>query len=699
LTIGKRITLGLGSMALLALLLGGLAVFGMSRLSASLEGIDQQRVPAMRALAELNRLRMAIRAQTQAVFAHETQTEARAGLLAIQAERQQSWAKVDQSWQALRGLPGSSAQERALLQKLDGQYRAWRGIYVELDGLIVRLAAVADAAEQSALYAEYRDTVRRMVPISDVMGRTFEELTESNAVGTDASTASAHALATRLKTWALAATAASLVLAVVLTWLLGRMIRRPIGGEPAEMAALTQRIAQGDLTLQLADTGKETGVYAAMRDMVGQLKEMVGKVTLATAQVSSAAGEIAQGSADLSQRTEEQASALEETASSMEELTSTVKQSADNAGQANQLASAARAQAEQGGQVVEQAVSAMNAIHRSSRQIADIIGVIDEIAFQTNLLALNAAVEAARAGEQGRGFAVVAGEVRKLAQRSADAAKEIKALIGDSVAKVEDGGRLVDRAGESLREIVASVKKVSDIVAEIAAASREQAGGIEQVNRAILQMDQVTQQNAALVEQTAAASHAMGDQAGELQRLMGFFKLERGTQDSAQASRDTSGETSGDAAGQLDFAAARAKHLAWKSRLTRFLNGEESLSESEAVSHRHCDLGKWLYATGLAQYGQHREMQELEKKHAEMHALVKDIIRAQHDGRIEKAQAGLQQVSALSCKIVLLLSALEKKTSGVAAAESAAGFEWHPALAAAATGVALSVAPGACEEF
>jgi methyl-accepting chemotaxis protein len=357
------------------------------------------------------------------------------------------------------------------------------------------------------------------------MGRTFDELTESNAVGTDASTEAAHALATRLRAWTIAATAASLVLAVVLTWLLGRMIHRPIGGEPAEMAVLTQRIAQGDLTLQLANTGKETGVYAAMRDMVAQLKDMVGKVTLATAQVSSAAGEVAQGSADLSQRTEEQASALEETASSMEELTSTVKQSADNAGQANQLASAARAQAEQGGQVVEQAVSAMNAIHRSSRQIADIIGVIDEIAFQTNLLALNAAVEAARAGEQGRGFAVVAGEVRKLAQRSADAAKEIKALIGDSVAKVEDGGRLVDRAGESLREIVAAVKKVSDIVAEIAAASREQAGGIEQVNRAILQMDQVTQQNAALVEQTAAASHAMGDQAGELQRLMGFFKL------------------------------------------------------------------------------------------------------------------------------------------------------------------------------
>ena len=295
----------------------------------------------------------------------------------------------------------------------------------------------------------------------------------------------------------------------------------------ASTVAISNRIAEGDLTTAIQVTsGDEIGqLLQAMRAMNAELTRIVGDVTQATGQVNAAAAEIAQGSGDLAQRTEEQASALEETASSMEELTGTVKQSAENAGQANQLASAARHQAEQGGQVVDQAVTAMNAIHQSSKKIADIIGVIDEIAFQTNLLALNAAVEAARAGEQGRGFAVVAGEVRKLAQRSADAAKEIKGLIGDSVAKVEDGGRLVERSGQTLKEIVAAIKKVSDIVAEIAAASREQAGGIEQVNRAILQMDQVTQQNAALVEQTAAASQAMGEQARELQNLMGFFKL------------------------------------------------------------------------------------------------------------------------------------------------------------------------------
>jgi methyl-accepting chemotaxis protein/CHASE3 domain sensor protein len=271
--------------------------------------------------------------------------------------------------------------------------------------------------------------------------------------------------------------------------------------------------------------------------LVRGIQRIVSQITQATTQVSAAVTEIAQGSVDLSQRTEEQASALEETASSMEELTSTVKQSADNAGQANQLATTARTQAEQGGHVVDQAITAMSAINASSRKIADIIGVIDEIAFQTNLLALNAAVEAARAGEQGRGFAVVAGEVRKLAQRSADAAKEIKGLITDSVAKVENGGKLVDQAGQTLKEIMGAIKKVSDIVAEMAAAAREQANGIEQVNKAVMQMDQVTQQNAALVEETASASQSMDDQTQELQRLMAFFTSDDQSQPAANPQR------------------------------------------------------------------------------------------------------------------------------------------------------------------
>ena len=323
-------------------------------------------------------------------------------------------------------------------------------------------------------------------------------------------------------------TLGGVLVCVVLALLLAYGITRVVVRSLQQARKVAGDLAAGELDNAIVITGRdEVGqLLAALDATQKKLKSVVGEINTASDTVSSVAGEVAQGSADLAQRTEEQASALEETASSMEELTGTVKQSADNADQANQLASAARRQAEQGGQVVDQAVAAMSAINQSSRRIADIIGVIDEIAFQTNLLALNAAVEAARAGEQGRGFAVVAGEVRKLAQRSADAAKEIKSLIGDSVSKVADGGKLVEQSGQTLKEIVTAIKKVSDIVAEMAAASREQASGIEQVNQAILQMDQMTQQNAALVEQTAAASHSMSDQASELQRLMSFFKLD-----------------------------------------------------------------------------------------------------------------------------------------------------------------------------
>jgi methyl-accepting chemotaxis protein len=279
-----------------------------------------------------------------------------------------------------------------------------------------------------------------------------------------------------------------------------------------------------DLTMNGAYSEEYRELQQAVNGCVENLRSMVAQIRTASGSILSGAQEIAQGNADLSQRTEQQASSLEETASSMEELTSTVKQNADNARQADQLAAEAREQAERGGSVVNAAVSAMGAIEESSRRIAEIIGVIDEIAFQTNLLALNAAVEAARAGEQGRGFAVVASEVRNLAQRSAAAAREIKSLIGDSSLKVGEGSRLVDQSGQTLSQIVLAVKKVSDIIGEIAAASHEQSAGIEQVNRAITQMDQTTQQNAALVEEAAAASESMEEQARKLTRLVEFFR-------------------------------------------------------------------------------------------------------------------------------------------------------------------------------
>jgi methyl-accepting chemotaxis protein len=272
-----------------------------------------------------------------------------------------------------------------------------------------------------------------------------------------------------------------------------------------------------------------------LQGMDAQLMQTMTQVSESAAEVDRTARQLSQGSDDLSERTQEQAAALEETAASIEEMAATVKQNADNAKHANQIARNTRSQADQGGVAVHRAVGAMSEITTSSKRIEDIIGVIDEIAFQTNLLALNAAVEAARAGEQGRGFAVVAGEVRSLAQRSASAAREIKGLIGDSVGKVDVGSQLVDDSGKSLADIVTGVAKVTDIVAEIAAATSEQSTGIDQINHAIANMDTATQQNAALVEESAAAAKAMQQQAERLQELVSFFRLgARGVAPAAQ---------------------------------------------------------------------------------------------------------------------------------------------------------------------
>ncbi|HDS1134647.1 methyl-accepting chemotaxis protein [Stenotrophomonas maltophilia] len=298
-------------------------------------------------------------------------------------------------------------------------------------------------------------------------------------------------------------------------------------GNLGQLSQLLQSIAAGDLTARM--DGQFNGVFARMRDdantTVTQLTQIVGQIQASASSITLAAGEIASGNSDLSRRTEQQAANLEETAASMEELTSTVRQNAEHARQANQLAIGAHGVASQGGEVVGQVVTTMSAIEASSKKIAEIISVIDGIAFQTNILALNAAVEAARAGEQGRGFAVVASEVRTLAQRSAAAAKEIKGLIDDSVGKVAEGSSLVHQAGSTMGEIVASVQRVTDIMAEISAASQEQSAGIEQVNQTVVQMDETTQQNAALVEEATAAARAMEDQAVQLGEAVARFRL------------------------------------------------------------------------------------------------------------------------------------------------------------------------------
>jgi len=320
--------------------------------------------------------------------------------------------------------------------------------------------------------------------------------------------------------------AAALFVGMAAAWLIVRSLLKQLGGEPRYAVQIAERIAAGDLSvpIRLADKDQHSLMHA-MYEMQKGLADIVGMVRSGTDTIATASRQIASGNMDLSSRTEAQAGSLEETASSMEELTSTVKQNADSARQANILAQSASEVAVKGGTVVSEVVRTMGSINTSSRKIVDIIGVIDGIAFQTNILALNAAVEAARAGEQGRGFAVVATEVRNLAQRSAEAAREIKHLIDDSVTKVDVGAKLVDQAGVTMEEIVVSIKRVTGIMSEIMMASQEQTAGIEQINEAIVQMDDVTQQNAALVEEAAAAATALQNQADDLSELVSTFQL------------------------------------------------------------------------------------------------------------------------------------------------------------------------------
>jgi methyl-accepting chemotaxis protein len=380
----------------------------------------------------------------------------------------------------------------------------------------------------SQLNADQRDAALSVVekdalPALDAMQSESVELVTLQQKIVDATGASTSADIAFAK-WLLAAIGGvAAVVGIGAAWSVTRSITRPL----ARAVQVAERVAQGDLTSRIEVTSRdETGqLMAALKHMNESLDQIVRRVRSGTAAIASASGQLLAGNTDLSARTEEQAASLEETASSMEELTATVRQNAENARQASQLAVNASEIAGDGGRVVERAVRSMQEIAASSAKINDIIGVIDGIAFQTNILALNAAVEAARAGEQGRGFAVVAGEVRTLAQRSAAAAKEIKALIETSVSKVDDGSSQVRDAGRTMTDIVQAVQRVTDIMGEISAASAEQSGGIEQVNTAVMQMDQVTQQNAALVEEATAAAGSLEDQARHLREAVAVFRL------------------------------------------------------------------------------------------------------------------------------------------------------------------------------
>jgi methyl-accepting chemotaxis protein len=498
----------------------GVALWQSSATRDANERTYKSETLATATLADANSSLWALRLGT-AQYRSITDSDERQKL--VQSDKK-NYADFDKHLEKFSSLPLSDAS-RSAMREVNDNYQKYATARVRwVDLLIGGKLDEAAALRDKDLTPAGRSTVA-------AIGKLIDLLSQEAEAGSKQRNADLQRVAAWMLVGCVLVIAGALTFAILMVRRMSKRLNMAIS-RANELAAL-------HLDAAAADHGNDevSAMMAALNTMRDKLVGAISEIRTGTDTIATASSQIAAGNMDLSSRTEQQASSLEETAASMEELTSTVKQNADNARQANQLAESASSVAVKGGRVVSQVVDTMSAINSSSKKIVDIIGVIDGIAFQTNILALNAAVEAARAGEQGRGFAVVAAEVRSLAQRSAAAAKEIKTLIGDSVDKVEEGSKQVAEAGKTMDEIVGSVKRVTDIMAEITVASQEQTSGIEQINQAITQMDQVTQQNAALVEEAAAAAASLQEQASGLSQVVSVFKLDQEQRNSVAAAR------------------------------------------------------------------------------------------------------------------------------------------------------------------
>ena len=497
--------------ALLGLVFAGVATVTALRLDGIVdqaESTDSHRVPQLLQMAQLELNVTRVSLQLRHAMLSRTPDELAATLADVAAKRK----LIDEALLAYeKGLFTQAGKERfAGLPPVMATF--WR---VGEDNLKLIQAGKKDEA--------FAFLVDKTIPARNLLLQQLDQTVKYQSESLDQDLRTIEAGARQTKYQVLGLLLAAVVMLALFSWHIASVLQRRI----AQARQVAEQVRDGDLATCTADTARDeiSPLLAALADMQQSLARVVGSVRSNADSVATASAQIAQGNQDLSGRTEQQASALQQTAATMEELGTTVRHNADSAKQANQLAQSASTVAAQGGEVVGKVVSTMQGINDSSRKIGDIIGVIDGIAFQTNILALNAAVEAARAGEQGRGFAVVASEVRSLAQRSAEAAREIKTLIGRSVEQVEQGTTLVDQAGKTMGEIVGSIQRVSDIVAEITSASVEQSSGVQQVGDAVAQMDQATQQNAALVEQSAAAAESLRGQAQLLVQAVSVFRL------------------------------------------------------------------------------------------------------------------------------------------------------------------------------
>ena len=517
LKVGTRLGLGFALVLLLLVVVAILGISRMSQIQDRLDNVVNVNNVGTRLVIEMRNL---VKERSEALNTLTLLTEAEDMVKRIERIKQQSaeYAEAESKITKLMAVSeGKFPEEAALLAQIKDHAATAAPLIIKAIDLW-QAEKPTDATR--VLIKEIRPVQKKWTDNLDELLTLKDNLNSNAAVEAQSSFQSARALMLGLGGMALAI---GVLAAVVIT----RSLLQQLGGEPDYAATIANQIAAGNLATHIhLESGDTTSSLVAMKAMRDSLVNIVGQVRQGTDTIAHASQEIAHGNHDLSIRTETQASSLEKTASSMAKLTATVRQNADNARQANQLAASASDVASRGGAVVAEVVQTMKGINESSKRISDIISVIDGISFQTNILALNAAVEAARAGEQGRGFAVVASEVRSLAGRSAEAAKEIKSLINASVERVEQGSHLVNQAGATMNEVVDSIRKVTHIVSEISQASADQSSGIEQVNRSIVEMDSVTQQNAALVEQAAAAAQSLLDQATELAGVVSIFKLD-----------------------------------------------------------------------------------------------------------------------------------------------------------------------------
>ena len=520
LNISTRLLLLIGTLCALLLLVGGVGLYGIGKTNDALQTVYEDRTVPIGQLGDIEALQLGNRLAIAAALNTPTPELIAAGTATVEA----NIAAITRLWEAY--MATKLTDEEAQLAKA---FAAARKTFVQ-DGLRPTLAAL----RANDLKEAQRLTVESVRPLFATAKQSLDALKRLQIDEAGKEYTAAMARYDTVRMVSVASILVALLVAGLFGWRISRSITRPL----QRAAEAATRVAGGDLTVPLHAEGRDetTLLLAALAGMQDNLVRIVGEVRANAEGVATASAQIAQGNNDLSGRTEEQASALEQTAASMEQLSGTVRQNADNARQGNQLAQNASSVAIRGGEVVGQVVQTMKGINDSSRKIADIISVIDGIAFQTNILALNAAVEAARAGEQGRGFAVVASEVRSLAGRSAEAAKEIKGLIADSVLRVEQGTALVDQAGATMTEVVGAIRRVTDIMGEISAASTEQSTGVAQVGEAVTQMDQATQQNAALVEESAAAADSLKHQAQHLVQAVAVFQLPRSGTHSAPES-------------------------------------------------------------------------------------------------------------------------------------------------------------------